>query len=409
MRLIILSFYLLISLVDCKKGHLPARSPLPAPKAPPPAPKTPPPSPSSPVGRSWILQTRLAHGIGNEFGSSISILHNKLLVGAENELVSGKRAGMAYVYHRIADNKWKLVQKCAPGRNTQNFGRSVSLQPFSFAVGAPGIKSESVWIYQYKNKTYTPQQVIYPPSSGTDFGSTVSLHENTLAVSSLNGVYLYGLSKPNKKSKLATRWTLQQIILQGKPVSSLSLQGSTLAVGRRVEGRVDIFTRVKDKKSRKIRWNMVQTIKPYNASGLDFFGESLSLNNGSLIVGAPLATINNQSYAGAAFLFRRNPQNMTFMWEQKISAGKFAAQNGNFGASVALQGRLAVVGQPGTPAVADAFMWNGTSWERSSNRLFVRENVSFRNSAVSVSNGTVVASGNAGEGGKSGVYVFVPQ
>jgi hypothetical protein len=163
----ILYFFFFISAASSKSVPKPALAPTKAP-------------PNSPT---WSLQTRLAHGIGNEFGSSVSIVKNMLLVGAENENFSGKSSGMAYIYERKA-GIWRLQQKFTPGKraNSQNFGRSVSLSSLRnvFAVGAPGLSENSVWIYARQNGSWVPQQAIPGPKNVVEFGGIVALFHDTI-------------------------------------------------------------------------------------------------------------------------------------------------------------------------------------------------------------------------------------
>src|SRR3989304_6840236 len=99
---------------------------------------------------------------GDHFGSSVAIDGNTLAVGARSENTGGAGAGAVYVYVKSGPN-WTLQQKITPNDPTsgKQFGQSVALDGNTLAVGAQGnnslrgaayafTRSGSVWTQQGK-------------------------------------------------------------------------------------------------------------------------------------------------------------------------------------------------------------------------------------------------------------------
>ncbi|CAA9404888.1 MAG: hypothetical protein AVDCRST_MAG74-1856 [uncultured Pyrinomonadaceae bacterium] len=87
-------------------------------------------------GNVWTLQAKLFAADGalvNEFGGSVSISYNKIIIGAERN----GNIGAAYVFVRNSGT-WKLQNKLVPadGVTNDNFGASVAISGNNVIVGA---------------------------------------------------------------------------------------------------------------------------------------------------------------------------------------------------------------------------------------------------------------------------------
>lgn len=88
---------------------------------------------------------------------------------------------------------------------------------------------------------------------------------------------------------------------------------------------------------------------PSGAAG-DFFGQAVALDGDTLVVGAPFRDAGSIVNSGVAYIFRRNA---TGAWVYQATLSPPTPQlNANYGASVAVSGTMAVVGEFGDDALA---------------------------------------------------------
>jgi len=121
------------------------------------------------------------------------------------------------------------------------------------------------------------------------------------------------------------------------------IEGNTLVIGvpesyagtQKGVGMVQVFAKEGEE------WKIQHVIRATEAAEKAHFGEVLSLHEGRLLVGAP----DYKYEKGQAFLYHQNGTN----WEGSQLKAPMAAYRATsqFGASVAIQGNIAVVGAPG--------------------------------------------------------------
>ncbi|HEY9075366.1 MAG TPA: hypothetical protein VIO61_02395 [Anaerolineaceae bacterium] len=133
----------------------------------------------------------------------------------------------------------------------------------------------------------------------------------------------------------------------------IALSGDTLAVsatgadisGKTNQGAVYIFTRNQGGAN---TWGQVKKITSSDGASFDNFGSSISLQNDTLAVGAPMDD-NNSNDRGGVYLFYRNYPSLN-SWGQRVKitppAGDVDAGM-YFGSSVALDGSTLFVGAEG--------------------------------------------------------------
>ena len=99
-------------------------------------------------------------------------------------------------------------------------------------------------------------------------------------------------------------------------------------------------------------WYNWQIIQASNGSDGDFFGGSVSINEKSLVFGAPLRDNGNAPFSGALYIFTlpgengRNLQGKTWT-EDKILTTSDMASDDEFGSSVGISGDTLLVGAYG--------------------------------------------------------------
>lgn len=96
-------------------------------------------------GGAWSQSAKLfvsdpENGYNAQFGGSVSLLGDRLLVGASGHRLQGGLAGAAYVFERSSSGAWAPRQRLLPqaGETGSSFGISVSLGASHLVIGASG-------------------------------------------------------------------------------------------------------------------------------------------------------------------------------------------------------------------------------------------------------------------------------
>jgi hypothetical protein len=340
------------------------------------------------------------------FGLSVALSGDTLAVGAYQEDsnatgVNGSQtdnsapgAGAVYVFTRTAGvwTQEAYIKDSHTGHN-DNFGWSVALAGDILAVGAPweasnvtGVNSNepdnnsapgagAVYVFTRTAGVWTQQAYLKAsnPNAGDNFGISVSLAGDTLAVGAY-GANADDNSVPSSGAvyvftHTAGSWSQQAHI---KPSNrgglfgySVVLSGDTLAVGAPWEasnatgvngnqadtsapeaGATYVFTRTAG------IWTQQAYLKASNTDRGDRFGLGLALDGDTVVVGARLEasagngvngdqTDNSAPNAGAVYVFTRTGE----LWTQQayLKASNAGADK-NFGGSVAIQGDIVAVG-----------------------------------------------------------------
>lgn len=147
-----------------------------------------------------VVQTRyatLASAIASQFGYSVSMRDDLLVVGAPYEVINGTNSGAAYMFGRNqgGTTNWGQVRKFLPssGSTNQSFGSSVSLDRDWLAIGAQSDSSVngrtgSAYLYarSYPGleswglvQRFTP---VSGATNGGEYGCSVSVGGGVLAV-----------------------------------------------------------------------------------------------------------------------------------------------------------------------------------------------------------------------------------
>ena len=321
-------------------------------------------------GNNWIQEAYIKavnNGSGDNFGTSVSIKGNTLVVGASGEdsnataitngtgVSSGSDSSMyaengaVYLYRRSGNN-WaqEAYIKAINNGSGDNFGLSVSISGETIAVGAPyedsnattitnGVgtsgtdsgsdESGAVYVYRRSGSNWAQEAYIKAINNGAgdSFGRKVSLSGETLAVSAIA-----------EDSNATT-------ITNGTNFSGLDS-------GANNSGAVYIYRRSGN------NWAHEAYIKSVNSEAGDAFGQSISLSGDTLAVGtlqenSNATTITNGpgfsgvdtgAYnSGAVYVYRRSG----LMWAQEAYIKAVNSSNAAyFGASVSVSGNTLVVG-----------------------------------------------------------------
>ena len=339
---------------------------------------------------------------GDQFGQSVAIYNDLLVVGASEDTPNGDGSGAAYVFRRGSDPKsWTKVATLVAddGRVGDNFGWSVAIQGPVIAVGAqkrtedsPGEREQGA-VYIFDTETFTQQQkLLAGATNGTDglggqgdfFGFSIALDLPTLVVGSPfndNGIVESGGSVYTFNYD-GTNFTQTQYIVTTEDTAerdffgySVAISSNTLvttAIGDDGIGSAYIYTT-----NDFVTWTQQQRITTRKGKKGDEVGRAVAIDGDVLVMGAAnvrelpprvqkiwdritdflpdrIADFVTGRFGvnlGVAYVFVRSGGS----WEEKDRlSGNVGFFNRAFGRSVAINQNRIVVGVP------NAFRLRGT-------------------------------------------------
>lgn len=318
-------------------------------------------------GDGWVRQARLTAADPESFtnyGRSVAIAGNTIVVGASNADGLQNATGAAYVYTR-SGTTWTQTAKfsASDGEGFSDFGMTVSLSGDTIAVGAPStfIGDENVqgavYVFVRSGATWT-QQAKLIASDGAAFhnlGSAVSIDGNTLVAGAhqaeANGTTFAGAAYVFVRS--GSTWSEQaKLVANDAGFSdefgiSVALDGDHALIGSRGanvgtasdQGAAYAFVRSGS------TWTQEAKLVATDGVAGDLFGAAVALDGDTALVGAPLsgALSGVDLDRGAIYAFSRS----TGTWTQTshVTAVDFA-QGDQFGASLGLSGTTVTAGAP---------------------------------------------------------------
>ena len=223
----------------------------------------------------WREADRLL-GDGGNFGDSVAIYGDTIVVGAPEDDPFGFASGSAYVFERDPNGGWLQTAKLLPhdGHSLQFFGKAVAVHGEVVLAGAEldrldGEFTGAVYVYERrpaKGWSQTARLVASDAANADAFGSAIAV-DGTLAV-------------------IAARFH-----------DGVALNGGAAYVFARAAGGA---------------WLEVARLQPPDLGDRDEFGRSVALSGNLAVVGAPFHDVvdsdgNTQVDAGAAYVFAVGP------------------------------------------------------------------------------------------------------
>jgi uncharacterized protein (DUF2345 family) len=225
---------------------------------------------------------------GSFFGFSVSINRHTVVVGANNAWVRGRYQGAAYVFEK-PESGWADMTQTAKltasnASVTSNFGFSVSISGNTAVVGDP---DEAVGGIQNQGAAYV---FVRPGSGWRDMTQTAEL---TVAYGNAD-VSL--ISSTTRQSRNSTADNLGW---------SVVINGNSVVAGapghKYGTGAAYVFLKPAGGWRPTSRFD-ARCIAKGGRRG-DAFGQSVSENGSTVLVGANLATVSHNSQQGAAYVF----------------------------------------------------------------------------------------------------------
>ena len=317
-------------------------------------------------GTTWTQQAKLTASdaaAGDEFGRSVSMSGDTAIVGAFRDNDAGPDSGSAYVFTR-SGTTWTQQAKltASDAAAGDEFGRSVSISGDTIIVGANsndsvGPDSGAAYVFTRSGTTWTQQAKLTASdaSAGDFFGYSVSISGDTAIVganldddagSSSGSAYVFVRS--------GTTWTQQAKLtaLDGATNDhfghGVAISGDTAIVGSYWDddagsgsGSAYVFVRS------GTTWTQQAKLTASDAAAGDFFGYSVSISGDTTIVGAPSYEVpgigmQTVSFSGAYVFTRDTADN--WMQSAKLFPSDFI-EGDFFGTSVSVSGNKAMVGR----------------------------------------------------------------
>lgn len=271
---------------------------------------------------------------GDEFGCSVAIDGDVIVAGAKEDVIpSGWRVGAAYVFVKPAAN-WASMSESARLTSTgsmhqDEFGTSVSVSEDTVIVGAPrvdlvGAYSGSAYIFERPaggwTGALTPDAVIMPSDSNiyVNFGHAVEINSGTILAGAYGDslrsgtAYIFeeGSAWGNGAVNQSAILTASDSAMLDEFGYSVSLDNQFAAIGAQWDddngnnsGSVYIFEQLGS------GWtDMTETAKVSASDGAeyDYLGRSTAISGNVIVSGAPFKD-EVISSEGAAYIFSTPP------------------------------------------------------------------------------------------------------
>ncbi len=364
-------------------------------------------------------------GVDHNFGASVSVDGNRMVIGAPNYSLNTIKHGAVYVFD-YDGTTWSESQILTPidGNNDDQFGVSVSLSGSRLFIGAnkdddAATDAGVVFVYNFDGVSWQFSQKITADDvmPGYKFGGSLSVSGNRALIGydwagedvniTAGAAYIFEFNN-NTWSQTASLFASDADEFDNFGVS-VSLDGTRALIGNSHNddagsdsGSAYIFD------FDGINWLETKKLKASNAGFNHKFGSSVSLANNRALIGASGENSSGDN-TGAAYVF--DFSNNSWTQTQKINATD-AQANTKFGNSVNIAANRVLI-----TAVTDSnkgaayiFDFDGTNWNQTKKITAADGEASdFFGGSVSLSGNRVLigAIGNDDRGSGSGsAYIF---
>ena len=301
-------------------------------------------------GSRWVQQQQLVATGGaatDLFGSSVAISGDTIIVGAlSDDVGANANQGSAYVFVR-SGGVWSQVQQltASDGTSGVGFGVSAAMTADTAVIGVAAGSIGSAYVFTRSGGTWSQQQKLTASdgNNGNFFGYSVALSGETALIGA-EGTFVGGAAYVFLRS--GSIWTQQQKLTASDGQageqfgSAVALSGETALVGSDAAvGGVRTGAAYAFTRS-GATWTQQQKLIASDGAVNDRFGASLALEGNMAVVGAYQDNSDNE-VQGSIYVFARSGP--TWMQQQQLKAGDGEGYD-QFGAAVALSGMDIVVG-----------------------------------------------------------------
>lgn len=270
---------------------------------------------------------------GGQFGSSISISGDTIIIGAPSENIGGNGRGAVYVFDRNQGGKdnWGEVTKiiASDPEDYDWFGKSVAIDGNTIVVGAYG-----------------------EDGSGHDLGAAYIYENNQSGDNQWDFIKKIAASDGAMDDDFGV---------------SVAINGDTIIVGSPMKnedgekrGAVYVFQRNLGGTN---NWGEMTKLTASDAEDYDIFGAAVAINGDIIVVGAPQKNGTGID-RGEAYIFKQNMGGADNWGELAKLIASNPDDNALFGASVSVFDATIVVG---------AFLENGTGLDNGAAYIFEQD------------------------------------
>lgn len=313
------------------------------------------------------------------FGQSVAVGEDRAVIGALFDDDNGSSSGAAYVFRRESTN-WVQEAKLSAtdALAGDQFGKSVAISGDYILVGAHtdddrGSASGSAYVFRREGTNWMPEAKLLAGDGAAEdyFGAAVALDGDYAVIGAWGDDYGGAAYAFHREG---TNWTQQSKLVASDNASgdqygySVSLYGDCAAVGAWQDddlgaqsGSAYVFRRG------GTNWAQEANLAAADAASSHFFGAAVSVHSNRVLVGA--ADTVSGFGCGEAYLFCHTGSN----WQQEAKLIASNALAGNrFGASVSLFAEYAAIGAPdalrgSTPGQVYVFKRDGPNWTQQAN------------------------------------------
>lgn len=293
------------------------------------------------------------------FGGAVAIDGDTVVVGAPSADGVSTDTGAVYIFERNVGgaDAWGQVAKlvAADGVTLDSFGGSVAIDGDIIVVGArdhtaAATRSGAAYVFRRNQGGagawgQLVKLTASDASSDNAFGHSVAISADTVVVGANQDTSAYVFER---NAGGADAWG-EVRVLTGSDLAhrsfgvSIAIDGDTLVVGGHSSlepGAAWVFER---NAGGADMWGEVQRLGASDASVMDFFGATVAISGGAVLVGASRSDAAAAD-AGAAYLFERNAGGADAWGEMQRITASDPADEDFYGSAVALDGGTAVVG-----------------------------------------------------------------
>jgi len=293
-----------------------------------------------PIGRQLAELAGSDTIAGDYFGYSVAVSDTTAVVGGTTAT-----GGRAYVFTKTATG-WRQVAELKGSDTVQydGFDSSVAISGTTFVVGAPEHAKRAGRAYVFTNTAAGWRQVAELKGSGAVggelFGTSVAI-SGTIIVVGANGYAPDGAGRAYVFTRTAAGWK-QTAELKGSDTvtgngfgTSVAISGTNIVVGANgyadAAGRAYVFT-----KRAAGAWKQTAELKGSDTVAPNYFGVSVAISGTIIVVGAPEHAPDS---AGRAYVFAEK----SGYWKQTAELkGYDTVARDSFGNSVAISGTTIV-------------------------------------------------------------------
>jgi FG-GAP repeat len=278
------------------------------------------------TGTTWSPQQKLWASdpvMGDQFGESVAISGDTVVVGASDDDDAGNNSGAAHVFVR-SGTTWteEQILTANDAVAVERFGSSVAVSGDTAVMGAPGdddggIFSGSAYVFVRAGTTWS-QQAKLTASDAAEldlFGATVAVSGDTAVVGALKNTDQTSNSGSAYVFVRAVddTWSQQKELRASDAFKddffawSVAIDGDTVVVGARntgdaglLSGAAYLFVRSSGK------WTQQKKITASDAAVGDVFGDSVGISGNTVVVGAG-SNDEAANNSGAAYVYKRVP------------------------------------------------------------------------------------------------------